>query len=53
VRLVLVVDPRKRTVHIHTPDGKVQLLTEADELTGGDVLPGFRVPVASIFHGLT
>ncbi|HEX2282112.1 MAG TPA: Uma2 family endonuclease [Thermomicrobiales bacterium] len=53
VRLVLVVNPRRRTVHVHTPDGKVHLLTEADELTGGDVLPGFRMPVANIFHWLT
>ncbi len=52
VRLVLVVDPRRRTVEVRTPDGKTQLLTEADELTGGDVLPGFRVPVARLFRGL-
>ena len=52
VRIVLVVEPRGRTVEIRTPDGRTQLLTEADELTGGDVLPDFRVPVARLFRGM-
>jgi Uma2 family endonuclease len=49
VPLVLVVDPRRRTVRVRTPDGGDRLLTETDELDGGTVLPGFRVPVARIF----
>ncbi|HEX2282113.1 MAG TPA: Uma2 family endonuclease [Thermomicrobiales bacterium] len=53
VRLVLVVDPKQRTVQARTSDGEIQLLTEADELTGGEVLPGFRTPVARIFRWLT
>jgi Uma2 family endonuclease len=52
VRLVLVVDPKRRTVEVRTPDGKRQLLTEADDLAGGDVLPGFRIPVTRIFRWL-
>ncbi len=52
VRIVLVIDPRRRTVEVRTPDGKTRVLTEADELTGGDVLPGFRMPVALIFRWL-
>jgi len=49
VPLVLVVDPRRRTVRVRTPDGSDRLLTEADELDGGAVLQGFQVPVARLF----
>lgn len=49
VPLVLVVGPRRRTVRVRTADGGDRLLTEADELDGGAVLPGFRVPVARLF----
>ena len=50
-RLVWIVDPKRRTVTIHEtllapcrvgPEGFVD---------GGDVLPGFAIPVASIFEG--
>ena len=49
VPLVLVVDPRRRTVRVRTPGGGDRLLTEGDELDGGAVLPDFRVPVARLF----
>ena len=48
VRMVVGVNPRNRTVQTHTPDGITQL-TEADTLDGGDVVPGWRLPVADIF----
>ena len=48
VRMVVVVNPRNRTVQAHTPEG-VTKLTEADTLDGGDVVPGWRLPVADIF----
>jgi Uma2 family endonuclease len=54
VSLVWLVDAKKRTVNAFTPtnaeDGVT--LTEADTLDGGDVLPGFRLPVARIFENL-
>jgi Uma2 family endonuclease len=50
VRLVWIVEPRRRIVTIWTPDRTARILTEADELDGGDVLPGFRLPVAQIFR---
>ena len=53
VRMVVVVDPKRRSVEVRTPDGQRQLLTEADELTAGEVIPGFRIPVARIFRWLT
>lgn len=47
-RLVWLVFPAKRVVMVHQPDG-VDTLTEADTLDGGDVLPGFRLPVREVF----
>ena len=49
VALVWVIDPEARTVHIHRGDGSVTWLREDDELSGEDVVPGFRCRVASIF----
>jgi Uma2 family endonuclease len=52
VRLVWFVDPRARTVQVFTAPDAVVLLTEADVLDGGDVLPGFSLPVKTIFEDL-
>lgn len=50
VRLVLVVDPQRQKVAVREAGKPTQLnLTEADTLTGGDVLPGFSIPVAQLF----
>lgn len=47
-RMVVVVNPRNRAVNVHTPNG-MTTLTEADTLNGGDVVPGWSMPVADIF----
>lgn len=52
VRLVWVIDPRKRTAAIHTSPEDSTLLDESGTLDGGDVLPGFRVPLAKLFERL-
>ena len=52
VELVWFVDPRKRTVRVFTSPDDVTELTAADTLDGGDVLPGFSVPVARLFAEL-
>jgi Uma2 family endonuclease len=49
VKLVWLVDPRKRTVQVSRSLDESVLLSEQDELTGEPVLPGFRLPVARIF----
>ena len=50
VRLVWVVDPLTQTITAYTPgDTEEQVLMVDDTLDGGDVLPGFRVPVAQLF----
>jgi Uma2 family endonuclease len=45
VRLVWVVDPRKRTVRVHTSPEKFTRLGEDDTLDGGEILPGFTVSI--------
>lgn len=46
--MVIVVNPRNRTVWVHTSDGVTEL-TEGDTLDGSDVVPGWSMPVADIF----
>ena len=49
VPLVWWVHPARRIVAVYR-DGQLKAeLGEGDELDGGDVLPGFRLPVAEIF----
>lgn len=51
-RLVWLVYPRKHFIEVYCPDADVELLFEGDMLTGGDVLPGFALPVAEVFADL-
>jgi Uma2 family endonuclease len=48
-RLVWEVNPRRRAVTVYTSPTASTRLTEADTLTGGDVLPGFQLPLADLF----
>lgn len=48
-RLVIVADPRRRVVTVYRSLNEIRVLTEHDELDGGDVVPGWRVPVARWF----
>jgi len=47
VRLVWVVEPKTRRVTVF-PGGRI--LSEEDDLDGGEVLPGFRVPLSRVFR---
>ena len=49
VRLVWAVFPTTRTVESHPQRGAPTLLTEADALDGGEVLPGFTCKLSDIF----
>jgi len=49
VRLVWLVHPARRTVTVYAPNAEPRVLGPADTLDGGDVLPGFRLPVAALF----
>jgi Uma2 family endonuclease len=48
VRLLWLIDPDNRIVTVMSTPDQSLVLTEDDELDGGDVLPGFRVPVRDI-----
>ena len=50
-RLVWVIDPGTRTAAVHRSPSDVFMLREHDVLDGGDVLPGFRLPLAELFNG--
>lgn len=47
--LVWIVDPDARTVAVYTDPDAHAVLTAADTLDGGAVLPGFALPLADLF----
>lgn len=49
VRMIWVIDPRRRTAVVYRPDAAVRLLGPEDALDGEDVLPGLRVTLAELF----
>ena len=49
VQLAWLVDPAKRIVTVYTAPDEATVLTEADTLDGGTVLPGFAIPVRQVF----
>ncbi len=49
VRLVWSVDPRSRTVTVHDAPGRFTVLDETATLDGGEVLPGFVMPLRGLF----
>ena len=51
VKLVWVVEPQPRSVQVYHPDGTGRVHNDQQQLDGGDVLPGFIVPVAQIYDG--
>ena len=51
VRLICVVNPKKRTVTVHQPNSESQTLSENDTLDGLDVVSGFQYTVARLFAG--
>jgi Uma2 family endonuclease len=48
-RLVWLVYPAQRVIEVYTPDANVELLVVGDQLTGGDILPGFTMSVVEVF----
>jgi Uma2 family endonuclease len=49
-RMVWVFNPLRRAVTVHLPDRTARTLVEDDVLDGGDVLPGFALPVRDVFR---
>jgi Uma2 family endonuclease len=53
VQLCWEIDPDDRTVSVYTAaDAPANVLTEADQLDGGVVLPGFTLPLRELFAEL-
>ncbi len=50
VELVWLIDPETRNVTVHRPGKEPYVVEENQELTGEDVLPGFRCQVIDFFR---
>jgi len=48
-RLIWVVNPEKKTIHVHASGRAIAKLRLGGTLEGEDVLPGLKIPVAEIF----
>jgi Uma2 family endonuclease len=51
-RLVWTVNPKRKSVTVHRASKDSYTLSEADELDGEEVVPGFRCRVSEIFAGI-
>lgn len=49
-KAVWIVNPRRRNVTVLTPDEGETLYKMGQSIPGGDILPGFELPVAQIFE---
>ena len=52
VRLVWVIQPKTQTAKIYTSPTDVRHIGKAQALDGGDVLPGFKLPLRQLFARL-
>lgn len=48
-RMVLVVEPKRKTVTVYRSREDICILAEGEVIDGADVVPGWRLPVAEIF----
>ena len=49
-RMVVVVNPRRRSVRVHRSLSDVIDLTEGDVIDGANVVPGWTLPISEIFE---
>ena len=49
IRLIWVIYCKTRSVYVYRSADSIHRLTDADELDGADVLPGFRTAIAGLF----
>jgi Uma2 family endonuclease len=48
-RMVIVVNPRGRSATVYGPHSDTRSLMEDDEIDGGDVVPGWTLPLRELF----
>lgn len=48
-RMVFVVNPRGRTVTVRTSEKEARILSEGEVVDGGEVVPGWTLPVSDVF----
>jgi Uma2 family endonuclease len=48
-QMVVVINPRRRTVSVYRSLTDIAILTEQDTLHGADVVPGWQLPLRDIF----
>lgn len=49
-QIVWIILPEKRQIEVYTADGDLQILTEDDVLTGGELVPNFALAVTDLFN---
>ena len=49
VKIVVVVDPRKKTVTVYRSQNDIAILSDNAVLDGGDVVPGWQLPIQDLF----
>ena len=52
-RAVWLIYPNLEVVHVYESFTQIRILTRTDVLGGGDVIPGFRLPLDVLFQGET
>ena len=50
VKIVWLIDPEERSVHVYQADELSKLLDDTETLTGNGILPDFSCPVADLFR---
>jgi Uma2 family endonuclease len=50
VQVVWVIAPEEQQVYVYDSPARVRILTRQEELTGGEVVPGFRIPLGHLFQ---
>ena len=48
-QMVVVIDPHQRTATVYRSFDEICVLTERDVIDGGDVVPGWEVPLGDVF----
>lgn len=50
VQVVWVIAPEEQQVYVYDAPTHVRILTVQDDLTGGEIVPGFRMPLGQLFQ---